>query len=156
MVTLIILPSFPLVPTVAQTATVLLTQIILPTAPSMKEENIQPTMMAWILASLEMDLKPLLMEYMPPLSFNMSMTIIAPVIVTKTSMELSIPLNEYAKTDNQPIFQKMRPNIHAKVQATGSDIFAGILKAIIKTKQTRIGKNANIGNRIASIFSKLF
>ena len=32
-VVLIILPSFPFVPTVAHTATVLLTQIIFPTAP---------------------------------------------------------------------------------------------------------------------------
>ena len=65
-----------------------------PAAPSINEENIQPIMMACILASLEMDLKPLLIECMPPLSFSIFITIIAPVIVTNTSIEFKIPLNE--------------------------------------------------------------
>ena len=41
--------------------------------------------------------------------------------------------------------------MHAKAQATGSEILAGILKAIIRTRQTKIGRNAKIGNRTVSI-----
>ena len=72
-------------------------------------------------------------------------------MVIKTSKELSIPLSEYATTDKISIFQKIKPSKQAINQATGRDIFAGILKAIIMIKLMKIGKNANKGNKTDSI-----
>lgn len=86
------------------------------------------------------------MEEAAPEVFNVFITKMAPVIIIKTSKELSAPYKELASSAKISICQNKLPNTSANTQEIKRQRFAGQLNAIIRINVANTGKKANNAN----------